>query len=122
MQAVRDIAARDREARFVLLVPATHVEHLGVWFEGKAEEAARVTGERAGKTWKAAGIPVVEVRVGDRNPVYAVGDAFTEGEFDEVVISTLPVGVSRWIKRDVVRQLERALDVPITHVPTADTD
>lgn len=116
LEAVRAIVARDVEARFVLLVPATHVEHLGVWFEGEAEKTARMTGERTRALWEADGIIVEDVRVGDTNPVYAAKDCLDESEFDEVVVSTLPIGVSRWIKLDVVSQLRRSFDGPVTHV------
>ena len=116
LEAVRAIVARDVKARFVLLVPATHVEHLGVWFEGEAEKTARMTGGRARALWEADGIIIESVRVGDANPVYAVKDCLDEDDFDEVVVSTLPIGVSRWIKLDVVSQLRRSIDVPVTHV------
>ena len=36
LQAVRAIVTRDTQARFVLLVPAIRIEHLGVWFEGES--------------------------------------------------------------------------------------
>lgn len=115
-QAVGAIVNRDPEARFVLLVPATRIEHLGVWIEGEAEEAAKMAGEGARALWKTDGVTIDEVRVGDANPVYAVKDCLAEGEFDEVVVSTLPIGVSRWVRLDVLSQLRRSVDVPVTHV------
>ena len=116
LQAVRAIVTRDPQARFVLLVPATRVEHLGVWTDGKAEEAAQASGESARGLWEAEGITLEDVRVGDASPVYAVQDCLAEGDFDQVVVSTLPIGVSRWVKLDVVSQLRRSIDVPVTHV------
>lgn len=116
LQAVRAIVTRDTQARFVLLVPATRIEHLGVWFEGEAEEVAMMAGERARALWKAYGVTIEEVRVGDANPAYAVKDCLDEEDFDQVVVSTLAIGVSRWVKLDVVSQLRRSIDVQVTHV------
>jgi hypothetical protein len=55
--------------------------------------------------------------VGDHRPVDAVTDVFRRGEsFDEIVVSTLPVGASRWVRLDAVSKIERAVDTPVTHV------
>ena len=39
--------------------------------------------------------------IGDRDPVMAVRDALRGREVDEVIVSTLPKGVSRWLGEDV---------------------
>ncbi len=55
--------------------------------------------------------------VGDPRPADAVGDVLRRGErFDRVVVSTLPAGVSRWLRLDAVSQIERAVDVPVEHI------
>ncbi len=54
--------------------------------------------------------------VGDLDPVVAATAALSEGGFDEVILSTLPAGVSQWIGMDLPHRLERALGRPITHV------
>jgi hypothetical protein len=61
------------------------------------------------------GCPVTG-EVGDARPVDAVLDALRREPADEVVLSTLPPGVSRWLRTDLVRRVERAVDVPVTHV------
>ena len=38
------------------------------------------------------------------------------GAFDEVIISTLPLGVSRWLGLDVPHRVERRFKVPVTTV------
>ncbi len=60
--------------------------------------------------------------VGDHRPADAVGDVLRRGErFDRVILSTLPAGVSRWLRLDAVSQVERAVDVPVEHlVPSAE--
>ena len=37
-------------------------------------------------------------------------------QFDEIIISTLPVGVSRWLRLDVPHRVERAFHLPFTVV------
>jgi hypothetical protein len=36
--------------------------------------------------------------------------------FDEVVVSTLPVGSSRWLGLDLPHRLEKLTSAPVTHV------
>ena len=43
--------------------------------------------------------------VGDRDPVMAVRDAMRGREVDEVIVSTLPKGMSRWLGEDVPSRL-----------------
>ena len=45
----------------------------------------------------------------------AIQDAVNLGEYDEIIISTLPLGISRWLKLDLVSKA-RGLGLPVTHV------
>ncbi len=45
----------------------------------------------------------------------AIEDAVNLGSYDEIIISTLPLGVSRWLKLDVVSKA-KGLGLPVTHV------
>jgi hypothetical protein len=55
--------------------------------------------------------------VGDHRPVDAVGDVLRRGErFDRIIVSTLPAGVSRWLRLDAISRIERAVDIPVEHV------
>jgi hypothetical protein len=55
--------------------------------------------------------------VGDEHPHEAVQDILLRGEtFDAIVLSTLPPGVSRWLKRDLVRRLEVSTGLRVIHV------
>ena len=53
--------------------------------------------------------------VGDAEPLMAIQDAVNLGHFDEIIISTLPLGISRWLKLDLISKA-RALGLPVTHV------
>src|SRR3954453_11011260 len=46
---------------------------------------------------RSAGLEVA-ASVGDGDPIAAVQDAVNFGNFDEVVVSTLPVRASKWLK------------------------
>ena len=53
--------------------------------------------------------------IGDAEPLMAVQDAVNLGDYDEIIISTLPLGISRWLKLDLVSKA-RGLGLPVTHV------
>ncbi len=54
--------------------------------------------------------------VGDHLVVDGILDVLRREHIDEVILSTLPSGVSRWLRLDLVSRVERAVDVPVTHV------
>ncbi|MBW3662147.1 MAG: conjugal transfer protein TraF [Actinobacteria bacterium] len=58
---------------------------------------------------------VVTGDVGPPDPLEAVTLALQRWpEVNEVIVSTLPAGVSRWLKLDLPSRLTRRLDVPVT--------
>ena len=63
-----------------------------------------------------AGLQVEAAIVGDPDPLAAVGDALRAAEFDELVVSTLPRGVSRWLRMSLPHRLRRMTDLPVLHV------
>jgi hypothetical protein len=63
---------------------------------------------------EAAGPNVVGI-VGSHDPVAAVQDALNLLGFDEVIVSMLPVHLSRWLRLDLPRKVE-GLGVPVTKV------
>jgi len=108
LEAARDLAAHDVHAEFTLIVPATPVGDLLVWDEGDTKEIALRRARSAADRLQLNGIEVVDARVGDADPVLAIDDEFTAGRrYDGIVISTLPPGLSRWIKMDAVSRVRR---------------
>jgi hypothetical protein len=58
----------------------------------------------------------VDGQVGDERPLDAMLDALRRWPCDEVILSTLPAGASRWLRMDLVSRASRVLPIPLTHV------
>lgn len=58
----------------------------------------------------------VDGLVGDPDPVHAVGTAMRGRQFDEIIVSTLPNRLSRWLRQDLPHRLEHKTQLPVTHV------
>ena len=56
----------------------------------------------------------VDGAVGDPNPMVAIEKAVAEQQFDEIILSTLPAGISRWLALDLPSRIQRKIDVPLT--------
>lgn len=63
---------------------------------------------------RAAGGPV-EGLIGGADPFTSVQDTVRDGQFDEIIISTLSKKASKWLRRDLVRKVE-GLGLPVTAV------
>ena len=119
LEAVRERAARG-PARFTLLVPnAAHGLHVVVDAEDQdSSEAEQVLELAIPLLEEAAGGPV-EGMVGDPSPMNAIQDAINIRGFDEVIISTLPARVSKWLKLDLPSKIT-GLGLPVTTVTARD--
>jgi hypothetical protein len=78
------------------------------------DDAQNVLADALPKLSEAAGAPVTG-DLGDAEPLCAIQDAVNLGHFDEIIISTLPKRVSRWLKLDLVSKT-KGLGLPVTHV------
>jgi hypothetical protein len=54
--------------------------------------------------------------LGDSEPLTAIGDALQGAQFDEIIISTLPSGISRWLGMDLPTRAERKFKLPVTTI------
>jgi hypothetical protein len=54
--------------------------------------------------------------LGDPDPLTAIEDALAAEQFDEIIISTLPSGISRWLSMDLPSRAERKFKLPVTTV------
>jgi hypothetical protein len=115
IDAVRERAARG-PATFTLLVP--NPAH-GLHSVMDPEDVEHTEGEQVLELAiplleDAAGAPV-DGLVGDPSPMNAIQDAINIHGFDEVIISTLPARVSKWLKLDLPSKVS-GLGLPVTTV------
>lgn len=100
---------------FHVLVPATPPGHFATWTEGEALAVAQERLDAALTQFKELGAEA-SGEVGDPDPLEAIADALRERPFDEIILSTLPPGASRWLKQDLPHRVERSFSIPVTHV------
>lgn len=100
---------------FTLLVPATPPREHVVWTD---EEAYELAGKRLGVALEGLAGLGAEIRgaVGDPSPMEAIGDELIANSYDEIILSTLPPGVSKWLNQDLPHRVERRFNLPVTHV------
>ena len=117
VKAVHAAVKDDPDAEVVLVVPATPIKHLlDAYTEGQVERIAEARAGAARERLEAAGVKVADARVGDARPYEAVVDALNQDEYDHIIVSTFPKGVSRWLHMDVIHRLEQKYRRPVTHV------
>ena len=117
--------------QFTLLVPATPRSDYQRGFRFANRLAAVVEGVRSSsderddyefaRTRLDFGLQVLRVWArlwtatwGTLNPAKAIPELLERKQFDEVALSTLPKGVSRWLHLDIPRQVERRFHIPVT--------
>ena len=115
MQAVRERAARG-PCEFTLLVPnATHGLHKVVDPEDQSRNEAETTIELALPLLEEASGGPVDAMIGVPEPLAAIQDAVHLHGFDEIIVSTLPTRVSKWLKLDLPSKAA-GLGLPVTTV------
>jgi hypothetical protein len=115
LDAVRERARRG-PCVFTLLVPnAAHGLHKVVDPEDQDAGEAGAVIERAVPLLEEAAGTRVQGIVGAPDPVVAVHDAINLRGFDEVIVSTLPTKLSRWLKLDLPSKISGA-GLPVTTV------
>ena len=102
LTALRERATKGA-CRFTLLMPR----------EGAGAEERLA---QALDAMRAAGLEHVDGRVGDPDPIVATMELWDPREFDEIVVSTLPTGSSRWLGLDLPHRLEKLTSVSVLHV------
>jgi hypothetical protein len=66
----------------------------------------------------ALGVPA-EGDLGSANPLEAIGKACVDRQFDEIIMTTLPQHVSRWLRADLAHQAQRRSGLPVTTIITS---
>jgi hypothetical protein len=101
---------------FTLLVPATP--------QGVAWAADMFAGQQAAEEHRDAfiqglrgqGLEIAGAKVGDPDALAAVMDECNENQYDELIVSTLPLHLSKWLRVDLPRKAGAATGLPVSHV------
>lgn len=116
LAALRERAARG-PARFHLLVPNPD---LASWRPSEVQHPHLTHGEQV----LALALPLMEEATSSsvygsvssrHDPMDAIEEALSDGKFDEIILSTLPHSVSRWLHVDLPRRVAH-LGLPLTTV------
>jgi hypothetical protein len=115
LDAVRERAAKG-PCEFTLLVPNTaHGLHKVVDPEDQSQSEAEATLELALPLLEDAAGQPVDGMIGVPEPLAAIQDAVNLHGFDEIIISTLPTRVSKWLHLDLPHKVA-GLGLPVTTV------
>jgi hypothetical protein len=122
-QALREVLEKriaDGGARIHVLVPAGHPPE---GWRNHDEESDAVAASRrlreALRRFAELGAEEVTGETGPSRPVDVIGDVIRANgrdAFDEIILSTLPAGPSRWLAMDLPSRVARAHAIPVTHV------
>lgn len=119
LAALRERAGQG-DADFTVLVPAT--PHGVAWAANmssdKGLEEAEAHRDALVERLRATGLPVKEAVIGDPDPLAAIEDACNLGSYDELIVSTLPHHLSKWLHLDLQRKAAHATGLPVTSVET----
>jgi len=129
---LRRVIGTDPSARFVVVVPvSTPVVDVGgamgvlsgvtVIDPTMQDQLRAVAQDRLNVVlgwFRDAGVEAEGRLAGD--PMAAMEAAVAARTFDEIIISTLPVRVSRWLRQDLAHRATRRFDIPVTTVTGAD--
>jgi GNAT superfamily N-acetyltransferase len=107
--------AQQEELRVVVCVPRTDPRQGNIIYDEAVFDAAQVRIDLARKILREEGIEAIG-EVGDPDPYTATMDAIAEHHPDEIVISTLPVASSGWLRRDLVERIAEATHLPVEHI------
>jgi hypothetical protein len=119
LDAVRE-RAQQGPSSFTLLVPnPAHGLHKVVDAQDQGPAEAQAVLDEALPKLSASAGSQVEGIIGDPDPVAAVHDAINLRGFDEIIISTLPHRVSRWLKLDLPSKVS-GMGLPVKMVTPAD--
>jgi hypothetical protein len=98
-----------------LVIPQSRPRRGSVIYLQSVRDVAQVRLDLALEVLRDAGFDVIG-EVGDPDPFHATMDAIGERKPDEIVISTLPVTASGWLRRDLVERVAEASGIPVQHV------
>ncbi len=117
LTALRERSERS-ECEFTILIPATPhgISWAANMFAGKGHDEAEAHRDALVARLRGADIQVADTIVGDPDPLAAISDACNLGSYDEVIVSTLPHHLSKWLHLDLPRKAAHATGLPVTNI------
>jgi hypothetical protein len=119
--------AEDTSTHFALAAGATDLTPWAGHAESGAARQARLSDQaykdaeyrlgRALSRLRVSGVSA-DGEVGPADPLSGIEELIARHSFDEVIVSTMPHAVSRWLKADLPHRIERRFHLPV-HVITA---
>ena len=103
------------DVTFHVVVPACHSRDSSWITEGHDHAEAEKHLEAALAKFREMGAEA-DGEVGDASPMLAITDALIAGSYDGVILSTLPAGASRWLRKDLPHRIEHKLGIKVIHV------
>ena len=108
--------------QFTLLVPSTpHGIGLGGRHARGRRRGRGAPRARSSQELREEGLNVSDAKVGDPDPLAAIQDECNFNEYDELIVSTLPLHISKWLKVDLPRKARAATGLPVKHVVGSST-
>jgi nucleotide-binding universal stress UspA family protein len=114
LEQLRSRMGAEEQCEFYVVVPATHPRDHLTWTEGEAQAIAQRRLEHALGRFRTEGANV-EGEVGPEAPMDAIEEVLRRQHFDEIILSTLPPGLSRWLGQDLPSRVARRFDLPVAH-------
>jgi hypothetical protein len=99
--------AESGSTKFTLIVPSDAV--------AGGREVARARLDEALEGLREAGLQI-DGHVGSGDPILAVSDEWDPRRYDEIIVSTLPMRVSKWLRAGLPERIERITGARVTHV------
>jgi hypothetical protein len=103
---------------FTVLIPAT--PHGLSWAANMYADEGQVEAQQHRDAMverlRATGLDVKEAKVGDADALAAIQDEVNFHAYDELIVSTLPLKISKWLRVDLPRKAEACTGLPVLHV------
>jgi hypothetical protein len=116
LEALRSRAVHG-PCEYTLLVPST--PH-GLAWAANTHDAGNEEAEQHRAAFvdelRSEGLNFAGAKVGDADPLAAICDECNFNDYDELIVSTLPLKISKWLRVDLPRKAEAATGLPVTHV------
>jgi hypothetical protein len=118
-ELLQRILARHARDPIVVTLLAPAVWEVEAPHGGKESALRRL--RTAGRYLRSHGVEV-SCEIGDPDPMTAFDHEWKRGRYDEIIVSTLPAQLSKWLRVDLPRRIQRAAaGTPVVHVVSTST-